>query len=160
MQLTADATSPIRYQIPADFAARNAEALAAVLRGQQPEIVPINLMVDAVLQMEIAGITSDQYYRDFEAQWQAQVAVYRRFAGLVPVMPFYYPCIEASALGQVDVHWAWRSAPMIRPCIFSESDVQPSAPAQARRRRLDGRCRGVHRALSAEVGRDRDPCNC
>ena len=116
------------FKIPLDFAERNEEAFAAVLRGEKPEIVPVNLMVDSVLHMEIAGITADEYLLDYELQWQAQVKTYRRFGGAIPIMPFYYPVIEASALARVESYWGERSAPMIRPCIFSEADVDRLRP--------------------------------
>jgi len=116
------------FVIPPDFAERNDEALAAVLRGEKPEIVPVNLMVDSVLHMEIADITADDYLLDYELQWQAQVKTYHRFGGAIPIMPFYYPVVEASALARVEPHWGKRSAPMIRPCIFSEADVDRLRP--------------------------------
>lgn len=118
----------VGFMIPPDFAERNEEAFAALLRGEKPEVVPVNLMIDSVLIMEIADITADEYFLDYEAQWQALVKTHRRFRGLTPIIPFYYPCIEASALGRVEAHWRERSAPMTRPFIFSEADVDRLRP--------------------------------
>lgn len=109
--------------IPPDFARTNAEALASVIRGEKPSIVPVNLMIDSVAIMGYAGVDATAYLLDYEVQWQALAQVHRRFFGLMPIMPFYYPSVEASALAGVEAHWGKRSAPMIHPCIFSEADV-------------------------------------
>ncbi len=118
----------VNFVIPPDFAERNEDAFAAVLRGEKPEIVPVNLMLDSVLHMEIADITADEYLLDYELQWQAQAKTYHRFGGAVAIMPFYYPVIEASALARVEPYWGKRSAPMIHPCILSEADVDRLRP--------------------------------
>lgn len=111
------------FVIPPDFAERNNDALAAVLRGEKPEIIPVNLMLDSVFQMEIGDISSREYLFDYEAQWQAQVKTYERFGGAVPIMPFYYPVIEATALARAEPVIREHAAPFIEPCIFSEADV-------------------------------------
>ena len=116
------------FVIPPDFARRNDEAFEAVMHGEKPDIVPVLLMVDSVLIMEIAGITADEYFLDYEAQWQALARTYRRFGGATPIMPFYYPCVEASALGRVEAHWGQRSAPMTKPFISGQADVDRLRP--------------------------------
>lgn len=116
------------FVIPPDFAQKNDEAFDAVLRGEKPAMVPIDLMVDSVLIMEIGDITADDYFLDYEKQWKATIKAYHRFGGMVPVMPFYYPCVVPTAIGRVEAHWEKRSAPMIRPFIRSEADVDRLRP--------------------------------
>jgi uroporphyrinogen decarboxylase len=143
------------FMIPPDFAARNEAAFAALIRGEKPEIIPVNLMLDSVFQMEMADISAEQYLFDYEAHWQSQVVTYKRFGGAVAIMPFYYPVIEATALARVEPVIRQRAAPMIHPCIFSEADVDRLRPPRMGQDGLMGhmvQCQEYLLRRSAETG--------
>ena len=105
------------------------ERVRTAVSFQEPDQVPVGLLVLAPVFQEFAGISGEDYFHDKDKMLAAQLAFHRRFPQAIPISgirPDYGPSVMASGFG-FRLEWL-ASGPRLDLSSRSIEDIEPADP--------------------------------
>ncbi|MDP2935862.1 MAG: uroporphyrinogen decarboxylase family protein [Dehalococcoidia bacterium] len=105
------------------------ERVRTAVSLQEPDQVPVGLLVLAPVFQEFAGISGEDYFHDKDKMLSAQLSFHRRFPQAIPISgirPDYGPSVMASGFG-FRLEWL-ASGPRLDLSSRSIEDIEPADP--------------------------------